>query len=91
MFKKITILLSAILFTFSVNAASDGELLLNKALNMQEKAGNLTSILSENLSAYKEVRAFNLESREKERFLNVSENFIDARMKVIKYSHMLTK
>jgi phospholipid-binding lipoprotein MlaA len=30
MFKKITILLSAILFTFSVNAASDGELLLNK-------------------------------------------------------------
>ncbi|WP_407677295.1 ABC transporter ATP-binding protein [Candidatus Seribacter sulfatis] len=67
-----------------------GELLLNKALNMQEKAGNLTSILSENLSAYKEVRAFNLESREKERFLNVSENFIDARMKVIKYSHMLT-
>ena len=67
-----------------------GELLLNKALNMQEKAGNLTSILSENLSAYKEVRAFNLESREKERFSNVSENFIDARMKVIKYSHMLT-
>jgi phospholipid-binding lipoprotein MlaA len=30
MFKKIAILLTAILFTFSVNAASDGELLLNK-------------------------------------------------------------
>ena len=67
-----------------------GGLLLNKALNMQAKAGDLTSILSENLSAYKEVRAFNLEKREKDRFFDVSENFIDARMKVIKYSHMLT-
>jgi subfamily B ATP-binding cassette protein MsbA len=67
-----------------------GGLLLNKALNMQQKAGDLTSILTENLSAYKEVRAFNLEKREKDRFFDVSENFIEARMKVIKYSHMLT-
>lgn len=67
-----------------------GELLLNKALKMQEKAGDLTSILSENLSAHKEVRAFNLEEREKARFSHASEKFINARMKVIKYSHMLT-
>ncbi|MBT3668416.1 MAG: ABC transporter ATP-binding protein [Opitutae bacterium] len=67
-----------------------GELLMNKALNMQEKAGGLTSVLSENLSAYKEVRAYNLEEREISRFSDISENFVTARMKVIKYSHMLT-
>ena len=67
-----------------------GELLLNKALKMQEKAGDLTSVLSENLSAHKEVRAFNLEEREKTRFSDASEKFVNARMKVIKYSHLLT-
>ena len=67
-----------------------GELLMNKALNMQEKAGGLTSVLSENLSAYKEVRAYNLEDREISRFSDISEKFVTARMKVIKYSHMLT-
>ena len=67
-----------------------GELLLNKALNMQEKAGGLTSVLSENLSAYKEVRAYNLEKREMNRFSEFSDRFVLARMKVIKYSHMLT-
>lgn len=67
-----------------------GELLMNKALNMQEKAGDLTSVLSENLSAYKEVRAYNLEDREINRFSDISEKFVTARMKVIKYSHMLT-
>jgi subfamily B ATP-binding cassette protein MsbA len=67
-----------------------GELLLNKALKMQEKAGDLTSVLSENLSAHKEVRAFNLEQREKTRFSDASEKFVNARMKVIKYSHLLT-
>ena len=67
-----------------------GEILMNKALSMQEKAGDLTSVLSENLGAYKEVRAYNLEQREIDRFSGVSENFINARMKVIKYSNMLT-
>ena len=67
-----------------------GELLMSRALKMQEKAGDLTSVLSENLSAYKEVRAFNLEDNEITRFSKISEKFVLARMKVIKYSHMLT-
>ena len=67
-----------------------GELLMSRALKMQEKAGDLTSVLSENLSAYKEVRAFNLEDNEITRFSGISEKFVLARMKVIKYSHMLT-
>ena len=67
-----------------------GEILMKKALGMQESAGGLTSVLSENLSAPREVRAFNLEGRENERFRKSSEKFFLARMKVIKYSNLLT-
>ena len=67
-----------------------GELLMRRALGMQEKVGSMTSVLSENLSAYREVRAFSLESREEQRFMQSSEEFLQARMKVVKYSHILT-
>ena len=67
-----------------------GEILMKKALGMQERAGGLTAVLSENLSAPREVRAFNLEDRENERFRKSSEKFFLARMKVIKYSNLLT-
>ena len=40
-----------------------GEMLMRRALGMQQKVGNMTAVLSENLSAYREVRAFNLEKR----------------------------
>ena len=67
-----------------------GELLMKKALGMQQKVGSMTAVLSENLSAYREVRAFNLEKREENRFKDSSEEFLKARMKVVKYSHVLT-
>ena len=67
-----------------------GEIILRKALGMQEMAGGMTAILSENLSASKEIRAFNLEQKEIERFKNASREYLWARMKVIKYSHLLT-
>ena len=57
---------------------------------MQQKVGSMTAVLSENLSAYREVRAFNLEGREETRFKNSSEEYIKARMKVVKYSYILT-
>jgi subfamily B ATP-binding cassette protein MsbA len=63
---------------------------MKKALGMQERAGGLTAVLSENLSAPREVRAFNLEERENQRFRKSSEKFFFARMKVIKYSNLLT-
>ena len=44
-----------------------GELLMRRALGMQQKVGSLTAVLSENLSAFREVRAFNLEKREEKR------------------------
>jgi subfamily B ATP-binding cassette protein MsbA len=67
-----------------------GRLLMGKALGMQERAGDLSSILSENLAGPAEVRSLNLEAREIKRFQNESEKFFHARMKVVKYSHILT-
>jgi len=67
-----------------------GELLMRRALGMQQKVGSMTAVISENLSAYREVRAFNLEKREENRFKDSSEEFLKARMKVVKYSHVLT-
>jgi subfamily B ATP-binding cassette protein MsbA len=67
-----------------------GEILMKKALGMQERAGGMTAVLSENLSAPREIRAFNLEDRENKRFQESSGKFFEARMKVIKYANMLT-
>ena len=67
-----------------------GNLLMKRALRMQEQAGSMTAVLSENLSASREVRAFNLEERESVRFSESSQDFFSARMKVIKYAHLLT-
>ena len=67
-----------------------GEIILRKALGMQEMAGGMTAVISENLSASREIRAFNLEQKEIERFQNASKEYLWARMKVIKYSHLLT-
>ena len=66
------------------------EILMKKALGMQERAGGMTAILSENLSAPREIRAFNLEKHEGNRFRDSSDRFFHARMKVIKYANMLT-
>ena len=35
-----------------------------RALGMQHQVGSMTAVLSENLSAYREVKAFNLEKEE---------------------------
>ena len=67
-----------------------GELLMSKALGMQQQVGGLTAILSENLSGPTEIRAFNLKNREVSRFQNAADQFFTARMKVIKYAHLLT-
>ena len=67
-----------------------GNMLMKRALRMQEEAGSMTAVLSENLSAAREVRAYNLEDRELARFRESSKDFFAARMKVIKYAHLLT-
>ena len=67
-----------------------GNMLMTRALRMQEQAGSMTAVLSENLSAAREVRAFNLEDRESTRFRESSEDFFAAQMKVVKYANLLT-
>ena len=67
-----------------------GSLLMSKALMLQKQAGDLSAVLSENLSGPADVRSLNLEQREVGRFTQESEKFLGARMKVVKYSHILT-
>ena len=67
-----------------------GILLMGKALSLQQRTGGLTSVLNENLSGPSEIRSLNLQQREVDRFTTQSEKFLTARMKVVKYSHILT-
>jgi len=67
-----------------------GALLMTKALSLQQRAGDLSSVLNENLAGPAEVRSLNLQDREVSRFTNESEKFLGARMKVVKYAHLLT-
>mgnify|MGYP002629868483 FL=1 len=67
-----------------------GSLLMKKALDLQQRAGGLSSVLNENLSGPAEIRSLNLQDREIGRFREQSEKFLTARMKVVKYSHILT-
>lgn len=67
-----------------------GSLLMAKALKLQKRAGDLSSVLNENLAGPGEVRSLNLQNREVSRFNKESEKFFRARMKVVKYAHILT-
>ena len=60
-----------------------------KSLGHARAAGGMTAVLSENLSAPREIRAFNLEDVKQE-VPESSGKFFEARMKVIKYANMLT-
>lgn len=67
-----------------------GKRLLKRAREMQAEAGDLTGIVSENLSAPREVRAFNLEDRENARFQKTVRRLFTFQMKVVKYSQVLS-
>ena len=67
-----------------------GNLLMNKALGLQQQTGGLTAVLNENLAGPAEIRSLNLQDREVSRFHDQSQKFFSARMKVVKYSHILT-
>jgi len=67
-----------------------GKKLIKRAGQIQAELGGVTAIFSENLSATKEVRAFNLEEREISRFGRASQTLIRAQMKFMKYEKALT-
>jgi ATP-binding cassette, subfamily B, bacterial MsbA len=67
-----------------------GKKLIKRAGQIQAELGGVTDIFSENLTATKEVRAFNLETREVTRFSRASQTLIRAQMKFMKYEKALT-
>ena len=67
-----------------------GSIILKKAMKAQEQAGELNHVLNENLSATREVRAYNMESRESNRFGEACSIFLKRSLKVVKYDKALT-
>ena len=67
-----------------------GKKMLHRAQEFQGQTGGMTDRFTENLAAVKEVRAFNLEKSEVDRFARLSELLVRAQMKVVKYQQALT-
>ena len=66
-----------------------GNKIQTRARQMQYQAGNISASVAENLSAAREIRAFNLQEPEKLKFAEVVRKFFRFRMKVVKYNHLL--
>ncbi len=67
-----------------------GSIILKKAKKAQAQAGELNHVLNENLSATREVRAYNLEARESQRFGDACSTLLKRALKVVKYDKSLT-
>lgn len=61
-----------------------------KAKAQQEELSSVTNDLSQNLGAVKEVRAFNLQERENQRFSTRLNELFHSQMKVVKYTFSLS-
>jgi subfamily B ATP-binding cassette protein MsbA len=66
-----------------------GKRLLKRATQLQNEVGNISQIVSENLSASREVRAFNLQDREFSRFEQALTKFCRLNMKKVKYGKIM--
>ncbi|WP_269525059.1 ABC transporter ATP-binding protein [Coraliomargarita parva] len=66
-----------------------GNRVLAKAKRAQKQAGKLNHVLNENLSAIREVRAYNLESKETHRFAGACRTLLKRSLKVVKYDKAL--
>lgn len=67
-----------------------GSRILKKARMAQEQAGELNNVLNENLSAVREVRAYNLETREIDRFSAACRKLFTLALKTVKYDKALS-
>lgn len=66
-----------------------GRRLLKRARQVQDERGGISRTVNENLSAAKEVRAFNLQEREIARFDHALKAFTRLSMKVVKYGQIM--
>ena len=67
-----------------------GTRILKKSRQAQQQAGELNNVLNENLSAVREVRAYNLETREIDRFTAAVRKLFQLALKTVKYDKMLS-
>ena len=67
-----------------------GTRILKKARKAQKQAGELNNVLNENLSAVREVRAYNLEEREIDRFGAACRKLFKLALKTVKYDKALS-
>lgn len=67
-----------------------GKRILDKAGKAQSQAGQLNEVVRENLAAAREVRAYNLQKRESERFGQACRDFLKKSLKVVKYDKSLS-
>lgn len=66
-----------------------GKRLAEKAKIQQAQTGKITTVLNEHLSSVKEVRSFNLQERELERFQTHVAKLLRNTMKIVKYNQLL--
>lgn len=67
-----------------------GKKMLKKARFLQRKAGDMTATVSENLASQREVRAYNMEASQVERFEKDIEQANKLMLKVVKYKYMVS-
>ena len=67
-----------------------GTRIFKKAEKAQKHSGELNSTLNENLSAVREVRAYNLETREVNRYSAAVRKLIELNLKTVKYGQALS-
>jgi subfamily B ATP-binding cassette protein MsbA len=67
-----------------------GRKILKKSALAQKEAGRLNGVLNENISSSREVRAYNLQQREIERFASACRSFFRLTLKTVKYDKALT-
>jgi subfamily B ATP-binding cassette protein MsbA len=67
-----------------------GTRIFKKSQKAQKQSGELNSVLKENLSAVREVRAYNLETREINRFSAAVRKLFELNLKTVKYGQALS-
>lgn len=67
-----------------------GTRILKKAKQAQRQAGEVNNVLNENLGSVREVRAYNLETREINRFEVACKRFFKLALKTVKYDKALS-
>ncbi|AHF91882.1 ABC transporter [Opitutaceae bacterium TAV5] len=67
-----------------------GKKVVRRASQLQRELGSVTNVMSENLGAAREVRAFGIEARETARFGARTRQLLTYQMKIVKYSKAIS-